>query len=41
MEESEFDVVVLKKAFDGIGCDKKVLVEIVCSRPAARLLQSK
>jgi hypothetical protein len=41
MEESEFDVVVLKKAFDGIGCNKKILVEIICSRPAARLLRSK
>lgn len=41
MDDSEFDVVVLKKAFDGIGCDKKILVEVICSRPAGRLLQSK
>jgi uncharacterized protein YjbJ (UPF0337 family) len=41
MEGSEFDAIVLKKAFDGIGCDKKVIVEVICTRPAARLKESK
>ena len=41
MEGSEFDVVVLKKAFDGLGCDKKVIVEVICTRPAARLKETR
>jgi hypothetical protein len=41
MYDSEFDIVVLKKAFDGIGCDKQVVVEVVCTRPYERLKKSK
>jgi len=41
MDDSEFDAVVLKKAFDGIGCDKKIIVEVVCTRPYDRLQRSR
>ena len=41
MYDSEFDVAVLKKAFDGIGCDKQAIVEVVCTRPYERLKKSK
>jgi hypothetical protein len=41
MYDSEFDIVVLKKAFDGIGCDKQVIVEVLCTRSWERLKKSK
>ncbi|CAE7670863.1 Anxa6, partial [Symbiodinium microadriaticum] len=41
MEGSEFDVAVLKNAFDCLGCDKKVVVEVICTRPAARLKETR
>jgi len=41
MYDSEFDIVVLKKAFDGIGCDKQVVVEVLCTRSYDRLKKSK
>lgn len=41
MSEAEFDAHTLKDAFSGIGCDKKVVLEVLCTRPFERLLAAK
>jgi hypothetical protein len=37
MKEDELDAFLLRKAFQGVGCNKELVVEIVCTRSAARL----
>lgn len=37
MAEDEFDATVLYKAFKGLGCNKDAVIEVVCTRSAARL----
>lgn len=35
--QDEFDALILHEAFAGIGCNKKVVVEVLTTRPFARL----
>jgi hypothetical protein len=41
LAEDEFDALMLKKAFSGLGSDKKVILEIICTRPFERLQAAK
>lgn len=41
MAEDEFDAHALHEAFSGMGCNKDLVVEVVCTRSAARLQQTK
>ena len=35
--QDEFDALTLHEAFAGMGCNKKVVVEVLTTRPFARL----
>jgi hypothetical protein len=41
LAEDEFDALMLKKAFSGLGCDKTLVLEIICTRPFERLQATK
>jgi annexin A7/11 len=41
LAEDEFDALLLKKAFSGLGCDKTVVLEVICTRPFERLEATK
>lgn len=41
LSEVEFDAAILHKAFTGIGCDKELVIEVACTRSAARLQAAK
>jgi hypothetical protein len=41
MLEDEFDAAILREAFSGVGCDKKVVVEVLTSRSFPRLQKAK
>ncbi len=37
MSEAEFDFHLLKNAFAGLGCNKSVVVEVLCTRSYSRI----
>lgn len=41
LAEDEFDALMLKEAFSGFGCDKSVILEIICTRSYERLNAAK
>jgi hypothetical protein len=41
LAEDEFDALMLKNAFSGLGCDKNVVLEVICTRPYERLQATK
>ena len=41
LAENEFDALLLKEAFSGLGCDKTVVLEIICTRSYERLHAAK
>ncbi len=41
LSEEEFDAALLKKAFSGLGCDKSLVLEVICTRPYQRLLAAR
>lgn len=41
LSEEEFDAELLKKAFSGLGCDKSLVLEVICTRSYERLLAAR
>lgn len=39
--EAEFDAHLLKNAFSGLGCEKDLVVEVLCTRSYKRLLAAR